>query len=179
MNGRLCNLHRIGRAQLRCCQADQRGTAAIEFALLCSLFFMVVWVGLDFGSLFLERSKMNEAVSAAAINAFGNADNVNFAGMPGYVRALADNQTLSVTTSCNGVAGSCANATRTCACLRQDGSYASAACGTACTGAGVTANSTAGYYFTLSATQTFQPALLPHGLLDNAQITQSATVRLQ
>lgn len=155
------------------------GAAAIEFALLSSLFFLAVCVAMDFGSLFLERGKMNEAVSGAAVSAFTTADNVDFAALPGYVRALADDQSLSVTTSCNGNAGSCTNLNRTCSCLRTDGTFAASTCGNSCTGGSVTAGSTAGYYLTVRASQPFRPLVVPHGMLSTVQIAQQATVRLQ
>jgi len=158
---------------------DERGVAAIEFAILTSLFFFVICVAMDFGALYLERSKMNEAVSGAAVNAFTSADNVSFTALPGYVRALADDSALSVTTACNGVAGACTNLSRSCACLKNNGSFTAATCGNSCTGSGVTTSSTAGYYLTVAATQTFHPIIVPRSLLENAQITQQATVRLQ
>lgn len=157
---------------------DELGAAAIEFALLTSLFFLVILVALDFGSFYLERSKMNEAVSGAAVNAFASAENVDFSALPGYVRALANNPSLAVTTACNGTSGTCTNLSRSCACLRTNGTYAAASCGSACTGT-VTASSTAGYYLTVGASQTFEPLILPRGLLGNARISQQATVRLQ
>ena len=158
---------------------DTAGVAAIEFALLSALFFLAICVALDFGFLYLERSKMNEAVGGAAVNAFSSADNVNFSALPGYVRALADDQTLDVTTSCNGVSGNCTNLSRTCACLKTNGNYVAGTCGASCSGSNFTAGSTAGYYLTVHAAHSFQPLIVPRSVLGNAQIAQQATVRLQ
>lgn len=163
----------------RALAADEHGIAAIEFALLSSLFFLAISVAMDFGSLYLERSKMNEAVAGAAVSAFSTASTVDYASLPGYVRALADDSSLSVTVACNGTAGSCTNTIRSCSCLRTNGTYSAAtACGSACTGS-VSAGSTAGYYLTVSATQTFQPLFVPGSVLGDTQIVQQATVRLQ
>ena len=155
------------------------GVAAIEFALWSTLFFMVVSVAMDFGSFYIERGKMNEAITAAAVSSFTNFDNVNFAALPGYVQGMAGEPALAVTTSCNGVANSCTNLGRTCACLKSDGAYVAATCGSTCTGVGLTANSRAGYYMTIRAQQSFKPLIVPNSLLDGEILAQKATVRLQ
>jgi hypothetical protein len=122
---------------------------------------------------------LNEAVNAAAVSAFSTAANVDYAVLPAYVRALTDNQGLGVSTACNGTANTCVNQSRTCACLRTDGTFVAGTCGNACTGPNMTAGSTAGYYLTIGATQTFQPLIVPDSLLGSKQIAQQATVRLQ
>ncbi len=156
----------------------ETGVAAVEFALLSSLFFLVICIGMDFGLLYLERSKMSQAVAGAAVSAFSTPATADYASMPGYVRALADDQTLAVSTTCNGTTASCVNQNRTCSCLKTDGTFASGACGSACTGS-VTAGSTAGYYLTISASKTFQPMIVPNSFLSDTQIVQQATIRLQ
>lgn len=158
---------------------DESGVVAIEFALLTTLFFLVVCVALDFGAFYLERSKIGGAVSGAAVAAFDNADSVDFAVLPSHVRALANDPDLTVTTACNGATSSCSNTTRNCACIKNDGGFAATSCGAICTGAGVTAGSRAGYYLTISATRQFSPVIVPRSLLEGAAITQVATVRLQ
>ena len=163
----------------RLLREDESGVVVVEFALWSTMFFLVVSVAMDFGSLFLERGKMNEAVSATAISAFKTADNVSFGSLPGYVRALSAEPAMSVSIICNGTAGSCTNFSRPCACLKADATYVTAACGNTCTGSGTTAGSTAGYYLTIEATQTFDPLIVPKGMLDGASIVQRATVRLQ
>ena len=158
---------------------DENGVAAVEFSLWSVGFFLIVMVAIDFGMFFIERGKINEAVAATAVAAFEDADNVNFNVLPSYVRSLADNQTVAVTTSCNGVAGSCTNLNRACACLKNDGTYVDDACGNICVGTGMTAGSTAGYYLTIEASQGFTPLVLPNGILSNKSLSQKATVRLQ
>lgn len=170
--------HRFGRLRTALARCEA-GVVAVEFALLSSLFFLALCIAMDFGQLYLERSKMNEAIAGAAVSAFSTAATADYASMQGYVRALANNQALNVTTACNGTVGSCTNQNRTCSCLRTDGTFAAHACGTSCTGGSVTAGSTAGYYLTVSATQTFQPLIVPNSLLGDTQIVQHATVRLQ
>ncbi|MCL6251485.1 pilus assembly protein [Altererythrobacter sp. KTW20L] len=158
---------------------DQRGVAAVEFALWTTSFFFVIMIAIDFGGYYMQRSKLNTAVGAAAVAAFNDADNVNFTDMPGYVRSLSGDQSATVGLSCNGVAASCTNLNRTCSCLKTDGTYASAACGASCTGTGMTAGSTAGYYFTIDASRPFNAMIIPHSVLDGVAVAQRATVRLQ
>ena len=158
---------------------NEDGVATVEFALWVTGFFMIVMVALDFGMFFIERGKVNEAVAASAVASFEEADNVNFGVLPNYVRSIADNQAITVAMSCNGVANSCTNLNRTCACLKTDGTYVAAACGNICTGPDVTGGSTAGYYLTIEAAQGFNPVVLPTGLLSGTSVTQQATVRLQ
>ncbi len=158
---------------------DEQGMVAVEFALWSVAFFFVVMVALDFGAFYIERGRMNEAVGAAAVSSFNDADNVNFANLPGYVRSLTGENSTAVATSCNGVAGSCTNLNRVCACLKNDGSYVTATCGNICTGTGVTVGSTAGYYLTINATRTFDPMILPQSAIAGATISQQATIRLE
>jgi len=160
--------------------ADESGTAAVEFSLWSVLFFLVAMAGLDFGAYYLERGAVDEGVSAAAVSSFSQRSNVNFTDIPAYVRTLSDNQALTVSTSCNGVAGSCTNvSTRSCACLNAAGAYVATACGSTCAGTGMPVGSTAGYYLTIDASKPYQPMLLPDGLLTPSQIRLNATVRLQ
>ncbi|MXO89066.1 TadE/TadG family type IV pilus assembly protein [Alteraurantiacibacter aestuarii] len=160
-------------------KADNKGVAAVEFALWTTAFFFSVMVAIDFGTFFLERGKLNGAVGAAAVSGFNTADNVNFGSMPGYVRSLTGEPATAVTISCNGTANSCTNLNRTCACLKSNGTYVSASCGNTCTGTGVTAGSTAGYYMTINATNPFTPMILPNSALADTVLSQQATVRLQ
>jgi len=158
---------------------DDSGAVVVEFALWSTAFFLVLSVALDFGSFFVDRGKMNEAVSAAAVSSFSTADNVTFGNIPGYVRGLTSEPNLGVSLLCNGTAGSCTNVNRTCSCLKTDGTYVAQTCGNTCTGNGYTAGSTAGYYMTIQATHTFDPVIVPAGMLDGTSIVQQATVRLE
>lgn len=159
-------------------RSDQRGAVAVEFALWTTLFFMVVMVALDFGFFYLQRAKMNEAVSAAALSSFSQADTVSYSSLPDYVRALSGEAEMSVAISCNGGANNCTNTNRTCACLSTNGSYVAASCGNSCSqqsGSGAKA----GYYLTISAEQSFEPVLVPGGSVLPTRLAQQATVRLQ
>lgn len=169
----------MSRPTFRRLKADQRGAATVEFSLWTVLFFLVALSGLDFGAYYLQRSAADEAVSAAAVSAFTKRTNVGFSDIPAYVKALSDDTALTVTTSCNGVAGSCTNLNRSCSCLKGDGTYVATTCGASCGGTGMTSGSTSGYYLTVLATKPYQSMILPSGSVVPATVRQSATVRLQ
>ncbi|GFM30748.1 TadE/TadG family type IV pilus assembly protein [Novosphingobium sp. PY1] len=164
---------------LRKIRRAEGGVATVEFGIWVTTFFLVIMGVLDFASFYMERSQVNEALSAAATKSFADRENVDFGALPVYVRNFAEMPTLSVSASCNGVAGSCTNLNRTCACLKTDGTYSAGTCGSTCSGSGMTSGSTAGYYVTLSADHRFSPILLPGGLLKGTSTGQSVTVRVQ
>ena len=165
-----CRLARIRR--------DNRGAAAVEFALWSALFFVVALAGLDLADVYFKQSQIGSAVSAASIQAFAQRDSVDFAAIPDYVRSVAELSDLTVTVACNGIVASCTNTARTCACLNQSGAFTAVACAQACTGSGMTSGVNAGYYLTITASRAVTPLLLSSSLTGR-QISQTVTVRLQ
>lgn len=159
---------------------ERRGAATIEFALLAVFFLGVMLVALDIGTYLIQRSSLRQAVSAAATSSFSQRDTVNYAAIPEYVRRAARAPaTTLVTTNCNG-SSVCTNSARSCACLTRTATYvAAASCGTPCSGSGMVASSTAGYYLRITASYGYQPLVLPRGLLTASSISETATVRLQ
>ncbi len=159
---------------------NRRGAATIEFALLATFFLGVMLVALDIGTYLIQRSSLRQAVSAAATSSFAQRDTVSYAAIPDYVRRAARAPaTTLVTTSCNG-GTACTNSTRSCACLSRTATYVPAAsCGAPCSGSGMAAGATSGYYLRISASYAYQPLVLPRGLLTASSISETATVRLQ
>ncbi len=164
-------LKRLGR--------DEQGAVVVEFAFWVVGFFFVAMIAIDFGFYFVQRTKLNMAVGSVSVAAFNTPTNVDFTNMPTAVRSLGGLSTIAVTISCNGVANACTNASRTCACLKQDGTYVAAACAATCTGTGMTTGSTAGYYMTVKAAVTYRPMVIPATMLNTPAMDQQATVRLQ
>lgn len=156
---------------------EQRGVATIEFALLTLCFFVVMLLALDFGTYFVQRSQIGSAVSAASLSAFGTRSNIPFTDLPAYVQKAARMPELQVSVRCNDSA-TCANSSRSCACLTKTGSFIGASCGASC-GSGTSAGSTAGYYLRISATTPYRAMVLPKGMLNGTSITQSVTVRVE
>lgn len=152
---------------------DEGGVVAVEFALWSTLLFLVISVGLDFALYYIQRSKVDEALSATAISAFNARLEVPFTALPTYMRTLSDNGSLEIGLSCNGQANACTNASRECACLQADGTYHAQACASACTGM----TTTAGYYLTIRSRSGFTPFIVPRSL--TSDIVRQTTVRLQ
>lgn len=163
MRVRLANLSR-----------DESGVAVVEFAFWSALFFVVALVALDFGGFYIQRGQVSEAVSAVAVASFQDRENVKFSEIPLHVQNLAENPHLSVSTSCNGEPANCTNLSRNCACLNSDAGYSARTCGDPCGGGG-----TAGFYLTIEANHHYTPMLVPKGVLANAPIVHTATVRLE
>lgn len=153
--------------------ADESGAVAVEFALWSALLFVVISFGLDFGLYYIQRSKVDEALSATAISAFNARLNVPYGELPTYMRTLSENEALEIGLSCNGTANACTNTSRECACLGADGSYHAQACASACSGMATTA----GYYLTIRSTSRFSPVFAPRSM--TGDISRQTTVRLQ
>ncbi|PEQ10769.1 hypothetical protein B2G71_20595 [Novosphingobium sp. PC22D] len=166
-------------ALMRRLRRDSRGVAVTEFAVWTTAMFFAIMTAMDFAGFYLQRGQINEALSAAAITAFKERDNVPFDDVSATVRNLAENPNLAVTLSCNGVANECENASRSCGCLSSTGTYTAKECGQTCTGTGMTAGSTAGYYLTINARQDYTPVLVPFSVLGDKAVEQSVTVRLE
>ncbi len=162
---------------------DRRGVATTEFALLTVFFFFTILAALDIAGLLIARTQLGTAVAGAANAAFANRDSVNFLNIPTFVTQAAQAPAatpVTVTIGCNGGTNNCTNgSSRTCTCLGRDGRYVAASCGATCSGSNMSAGATAGYYLTVRASYPYRPVLLPRGVLGDATVTQSATVRLQ
>lgn len=154
---------------------NEEGAVAVEFALWTISLFFVIAAGLDFGFYFIQRSQVDESLSATAISAFDARENVAFTSLPQYARALANDYTMDVAVKCNGLEGSCTNLSRTCSCLNSDGSFAAQACGTVCSANGTSA----GYYLTLDAKANYSSLIVPGRMVGNGQISRSTTLRLE
>ncbi|WP_395396617.1 TadE family protein [Novosphingobium sp. BL-8A] len=153
--------------------ADESGVVAVEFALWSTLLFLVISIGLDFALYYIQRSKVDEALSATAISAFNARLSVPYSDLPAYMRTLSENGSLETALSCNGQLNACTNTSRECACLQADGTYHAQACASACTGM----TTTAGYYLTIRSRSGFAPFMVPRSL--TSDIVRQTTVRLQ
>ncbi|QQN74173.1 TadE/TadG family type IV pilus assembly protein [Croceicoccus sp. YJ47] len=160
---------------IRSLRDDETGAVAVEFALWSMLFFMVVASALDIGSFFMKRSRLDEALSASAIVAFDNRENVRFDQLPAYVRALSDDTATSVILSCNGVVDACTNMDRSCACISADGGYSAYTCKATCPDNGARA----GYYMTVEATTPIEALIIPQRAFGGDTVTRATTLRLE
>jgi len=171
------------RIPLRGLGGDERGAAAVEFALWSALFFVVVLVALDFGMYRLYQLRLSSAVAEGAMLSFNSRSSLSDSSMTGilnYVQAAPGlpGTAPTVTVSCNAASGgACVSSGRTCKCL-SNGNFTSGTmtCGDPCSGS--TAG-TAGYYLVLNARYTYHPVIVPNRWLSNRAMQERAVVRLQ
>ena len=182
--------------------ADDKGIAAIEFAMIAPLFCLLFVAAIDIGSAIYTRFKLDAAVSAGANYALINAANVNSTGgatLGSNIAAIVENSVSSgyaneVIVVNNGptvtVSGGTSNTAGT---LSTGGTNAPAdscycptgtatsfswgaakTCASACPGGGI-----AGKFVTVVATRTYNPIFSSYGLIANNTITASTTVETQ
>jgi len=182
--------------------ADDRGIAAIEFAIIAPLFCLLFVAAIDIGSAVYTRFKLDAAVSAGANYALINAANVsstNGATLGSNIAAIVENSISSgyaneVIVVNNGPTVTVSGGTSTTpgtqttggtnapadSCYCPTGTTtsftwgAAQTCGSACSGGG-----RAGKFVTVVATRTYNPIFSNYGLIANDTITASATVETQ
>jgi Flp pilus assembly protein TadG len=157
---------------------DISGGMAVEFALLTTSLFFAFLAVFDFAGLLIGAHRLSQAVSASADDAFVNRASVSFTAIPTYVINASGLSSASVTALCNGSA-TCTNTSRACACLTTTGTYAAATCGSVCSGSSYSANQTAGYYLTVTASYPYSGVIVPAGMLQSATVSRAVTIRLQ
>ena len=182
--------------------ADDRGIAAIEFAVIAPLFCLLFVAAIDIGSAVYTRFKLDAAVSAGANYALINAANVSATGgatLASNIAAIVENGVASgyaneaivvnngPTATVSGGTPSAAGTLSTggtnapadsCYCPTGTTTAftwgAAKTCGSACAGGAV-----AGKFVTIVATRTYNPIFSSYGLIANNTITASATVETQ
>lgn len=155
---------------------DQRGAAAVEFALWATFIFSVLLVGFDFGLFSIQKAQLAKSVSEASNFAFATRKKIDIPQIEEYVAASTDlpgTQPL-VTVTCN-VGQTCVDTGRTCACLSAAGALTAA---TSCT-ANCPTGAKAGYFMNIEARYTYQQPLLPGGFLNGKVMVEKSTVQLQ
>ena len=175
--------------------ANNKGIAAVEFALLMPVFGLILAGIADVGGVLLTRFRLDAAVSAGANYAMVNAASVsstsgatlassistvvaNNAGSTWGDDAIVVNngpsQTITGGASTSG--GSAANAD-SCYCPTISPSFAWGAavtCASACSGGGI-----AGKFVTITATRTYTPMFSGYGLVTNNTISVTTSVQTQ
>ncbi len=154
---------------------DQRGVAAVEFALWSVFIFVVLMAGFDFGIYSIQKAQLAKSVSEASNFAFATRKNVDVSQIRQYVNASTDlpGAQPTVTVTCN-VNQTCVNTNRPCACLSATGVLSTATCNSNCSN-----GAPAGFFVTIEARYTYQQPIMPSGFLDGAVMVEKSTVRLQ
>ena len=182
--------------------ADNRGIAAVEFAVIAPLFSLLFVAAIDIGSAIYTRFKLDAAVSAGANYALINGANVNStsaATLASNIAAIVENSvsagyaneaivinngpTATVSGGTSTTAGTLATGGTSApadACYCPSGTTTALTwgtaqtCGSSCAGGGI-----AGKFVTIVATRAYNPIFSSYGLIANNTITASATVETQ
>lgn len=185
-----------GFAAARAAARDQRGVAAIEFALIVPVMLLIMAGMIDIGASLYTRFQLTAAVAAAANSALVQAASVNSTSGPGLAGSLATiastAQGASVVSSTvtvnNGPIGTASNgssrvggtATGADACYCPSGAAPVIAwglaktCAAACPGGGY-----AGKFVVVTASRPFQPLFLSFGIVSAGTVTISSIVQVQ
>jgi Flp pilus assembly protein TadG len=186
----------IRRPKLFSLHRDDRGVAAVEFALVAPILMLILAGAVDLGGVLYAKFQLDCAVNAATNYAMSNAASVNStsgASLASTMAALVANAegsasantsitinsgpTASVTGSTTTTGGTAGNAN---ACYCPSGSSASvtwgssATCGAACSSGGY-----AGKWVVVQASVNYTPIFSNYGIVSSGQITSSAITRVQ
>jgi Flp pilus assembly protein TadG len=177
---------------------DDRGIAAVEFALLAPIFCLLMAGVIDLGGVLFTKFQLDAAVTAGANFAQVNASNVsstNGAALASNIATIVETSqgagwandgvvvnngpTTTVTT---GTASSGGTATNADSCYCPSGTpgaftWGSAAtCGNPCSGSNT---GFAGKFVTITASRQYTPIFSSYGIVANNTITASAAVQVQ
>jgi Flp pilus assembly protein TadG len=177
-------------------RSDDRGVAAIEFALIMPVVALVLAATIDFGAMIFTKFRLDDAVSAAANYAMVNATKVNSSNGAALATTLANlvagehgtvwaNSTVVVNAGPSagaGPAGASASGSASSAdsCYCPTGTatqvvWGSArTCGVSCTGGGY-----AGKFVVISASRGYAPLFSGFGLVSNRTMTSASIVQVQ
>jgi Flp pilus assembly protein TadG len=160
---------------------QNRGTAAVELALIAPMLLILFAGIIDFGRVYREEIELSSAVAAAAQYALINAANINSTNAASLATTLT-----SIVANTNGpswagatvtVNNGAANA-NSCWCPTGAsttwGWGSAATCGSTCAG-----GTLAGKFVMITGTRTFSAIFSRYGLLGNSTLHQSAIVQAQ
>jgi len=177
---------------------DNRGIAAVEFAMLAPLLCLLLAGVTDLGGALFTKFKLDAAVTAGANFAQVNSANVTStngqtlatniativetsqgAGWANDAVVVNDGPSSTVTGGTTASSGTAANADLCYCPSGTPGSFAwggSTACGTACPGSNT---GYAGKFVTITASETYTPIFSSYGIVQNNTISASAAVQVQ
>jgi Flp pilus assembly protein TadG len=173
--------------------ADQRGVAAVEFAILVPMFALIFAGVADFGGVLFTQFRLGAAVSAGANYAMVNSGNVSSASGAALASNIAqvvesnagsnwaddgivvNNGPSNTITGGTPATGGTASNADSCYCPTISGSTftwgSATTCGAACGGGGV-----AGKFVTITASHNYTPIFSSYGIVANGAVTVTTTV---
>lgn len=145
-------------------RVSSRGTAALEFALVCPVLLLTLGGLSDYALLIWTKNRLADSVAQAAQYAFITGISVTPANITSVVQKAASLASAVVATPILA-----------CYCVAAVGSPApQQTCGQPCPD-----QSTPGIYISISATYQYQPLMPLLSAMTGPQVSESAFVRLQ
>jgi Flp pilus assembly protein TadG len=172
---------------------DERGVAAVEFALVVPFFALILAATVDFGIELYLREQLDDSVSAAANYALVNSQQVNSSNAASLGSTLASlvanthgsnwaSSTVTVnagpTATSGGSSSGTASAADSCYCPTGGASSltwgATQTCGATCPSGAV-----AGKFVLVTASASYSPLFPRFGLASNGQLSSASLVQVQ
>ncbi|HEY5072038.1 MAG TPA: TadE/TadG family type IV pilus assembly protein [Caulobacteraceae bacterium] len=172
---------------------DDRGIAAVEFAILAPIFGLIFAGVADFGNVLFTQFRLSAAVSAGANYAMVNQANVSSTGGAALASNIAqvvesnagsnwaddgivvNNGPSKTITGGTGSTGGTASNADSCYCPTLAPSFtwgSSATCASPCSGGGI-----AGKFVTITASHSYTPLFSSYGIVSNGTITVTTAVQ--
>jgi len=160
---------------------QNRGTAAIELALISPMLLILLAGIIDFGRVYREEIELSAAVAAAAQYALVNAASINSTNAASLATTLT-----GIVANTNGPSWASASVTvnngpanaNNCWCPTGAsttwGWGSAATCGSTCAG-----GTLAGKFVMITGTRSFSAIFTSYGLIGNTTLNQSAIVQAQ
>jgi Flp pilus assembly protein TadG len=156
---------------------DERGIAAVEFALVAPVLLMILGGIADFGLLMVGKSQLSDAVGQGIQYALASGPSVAGATVRNLIQAAAPLAGLvpTVTATVTGPACYCTSGTPVALVTPSTALTGSYTCTGTCAGSGVAP----GAYIIVTATYSYQPIMPFYSNLSTTTVSETATARLQ
>ncbi len=176
--------------------SDERGSAAVEFAIIAPILGLMLAGVADFGGVVFVKFRMESAVSAGANYAIVNASKVtatNASDLASKISAVVANSGSSSTGTNTVVVNNGPSATTDAGAVTTSGTASNAdscfcptvvsstltwgsaaACGSTCGSGG-----TAGKFITITANRNYSPLFSSYGIVKSGSVSVKVTVQVQ
>lgn len=156
--------------------SDQRGVAAVEFAVIAPMLLLLLGGVVDFGLIMSGRSKLANAVAQAVQTALLTGPGVTQATLQSVVQTGSTNSGLTPTVTVTGGAA-CYCISGSPAALSSTSTALSAQ--NTCTGTCPTGSIGPAVYVVVAASYVYSPLMPLYSQLSSPVISQTVTARLQ
>jgi len=156
---------------------DQRGIAAVEFALVAPVLLMIFGGIADFGLIMVGKSQLSDSVDQGIQYALASGPSVSGTKIKSLVQAAAPLAGLvpSVTATVTGPACYCTSGTPVALVTPSTALTGSYTCTGTCAGSGAAP----GAYIIVTATYSYQPIMPFYSQLSTTTVSETVTARLE